>query len=205
MAQKQRILAAGDFHGSSIIATRLAEKAERENVDLVIICGDVCNFGQECQNVIKPFVQRKQKLLFIPGNHDPEHLTHFLTEFYGIKNLHGYSIEHHNIGIFGCGAGENLGPAQSLTEEEMTKKLRKAHQGIEGLDKKIMVTHMHPAKSEVEQLCGFEGSNAVRKAITEHKPDILVCCHIHELEGYEETIENTRVINVGRRGKIIEI
>jgi len=51
----------------------------------------------------------------------------------------------------------------------------------------------------------FPGSTGVRKAITHLKPDIALCSHVHEAEGIEERVGKTRVINVGRRGKIIEI
>jgi Icc-related predicted phosphoesterase len=49
------------------------------------------------------------------------------------------------------------------------------------------------------------GSDAVRKAVEKFKPDILLCGHVHEAEGLEEVIGKTRVINVGRKGKIITL
>jgi len=49
------------------------------------------------------------------------------------------------------------------------------------------------------------GSSGVKRAIEKLKPDIAICSHAHEAEGIEEMIGDTRVINVGRRGKIIEI
>ena len=45
----------------------------------------------------------------------------------------------------------------------------------------------------------------VRDAILELKPDIHICGHIHETQGIEEIIGKTRVINVGKSGKIIEL
>ena len=63
---------------------------------------------------------------------------------------------------------------------------------------------MHPSKSKSE-LSGFSGSNAITKAIKQFKPDILLHGHIHEASGFEEYIGKTKVINVGREGKIIEI
>ena len=41
-----RILAAGDLHGDQTLAQRLADKAEKEQVDLVIITGDITHFDQ---------------------------------------------------------------------------------------------------------------------------------------------------------------
>jgi len=67
-----------------------------------------------------------------------------------------------------------------------------------------MVTHMH-AKGTSSEASGVEGSSGIRKAIGKFKPDFLIHSHIHEAEGLEEKIGKTRVINVGRKGKIIEI
>jgi Icc-related predicted phosphoesterase len=35
-------------------------------------------------------------------------------------------------------------------------------------------------------------------------PDFLLCSHVHEAEGIEEIIGTTRVINVGKQGKIFD-
>ena len=69
-----------------------------------------------------------------------------------------------------------------------------------------MVTHVHPSDSTMEKFSQFiPGSNGVKKAVEKFKPDILLCSHVHEAEGIEEKIGNTRVINVGKKGKIIEL
>ena len=45
----------------------------------------------------------------------------------------------------------------------------------------------------------------VKKALEQIQPDVLICCHIHEAEGIEERVGKTRVINVGKMGKVIDI
>ena len=67
-----------------------------------------------------------------------------------------------------------------------------------------MVTHMHPSPS-ISEFSGIPGSKAITTAIKKFKPSILLHGHIHEASGIEQKIGNTRVINVGREGKIIEI
>ena len=67
-----------------------------------------------------------------------------------------------------------------------------------------MITHMHPKDSKSE-FSGFEGSSAILKAIKKFQPDILLHGHIHEASGLEEMIGKTRVINVSRIGRVIEI
>ena len=48
-------------------------------------------------------------------------------------------------------------------------------------------------------------SKSIRKAVEKFKPNLLLCGHIHEAEGIEDRIGNTKVINVGKEGKIINI
>ncbi|MBS3088234.1 metallophosphoesterase family protein [Candidatus Pacearchaeota archaeon] len=202
MAKKLKILAASDTHGDSKTVKKLAEKAEKENVDLVVLCGD--NTGwTETKNIIKPFKDKKKRVLIIPGNWDSFATTDFLANLYGVKNIHGYSAIYENVGFFGAGGAEGPGPGR-ITEKELFETLKKAHDGLKGIEKKIMVTHQHPAESYSE-FSGIPGSESVRKAIKKFKPEILIHGHIHEGEGIEEKINETKVINVGRKGKIIEI
>ena len=199
-----RILASGDIHGDTGLAEKLAEKAKKENVELVILCGDLTLGEKSTSNLIGPFVKRKKKVILIPGNHETVATADFLAELYGVKNLHGYSVKYKDVGLFGCG-GANIGLFQ-LGEKEIFNLLKKGFDKIRYLDKKIMVTHVHPSGTKMEKFTKFfPGSEGVKKAIDTFKPDILLCSHVHEAEGIEEMVGKTRVINVGRKGKIIEL
>lgn len=200
--KKLKILAAADIHGDSATSRKLAKKAVKEKVDLVLLCGDLTMFDKDSKNLIKPFVDKKLKLLLIPGNHDSFATADFLAEFYGVKNIHGYSAQYKGVGIFGCG-GTDIGLTR-MNEKQIAETLQKAHKGIKGLKKKILVTHMHPKGTKAE-FSGFKGSKSVRKAIKKFKPDLVLSGHIHEAEGIEEKIGKTKIVNVGRKGKILEI
>lgn len=202
--KKLRILAAGDIHGDTTLAKKLAEKAQKEKVDLVVLCGDVTMGEMSTKDLIGPFVKRNEKVILIPGNHETIATADFLSELYGVKNLHGYSVKYKEVGIFGAG-GANIGLFQ-LDEKEIYDLLKKGFDKIKYLKKKIMVTHVHPEGSKMEKFTNFfNGSPSVKKAIDKFKPDILLCSHVHEAEGIEEKIGKTKVINVGKKGKIIEI
>ncbi len=144
-------------------------------------------------------------MLIIPGNHDSFATTDFLAQFYNVTNIHGYSVTYDHVGFFGAGGTSDLPffPG-SITEKELFGTLKKAHASLKGIEKKIMVTHMHPAGSTSE-FSGFPGSAAITKAIKQFKPDIVLHGHIHEAGGFEGTIGSSRVINVGREGVILEI
>ena len=201
---KMKILAAGDIHGDTQLANKLAEQAVKEKVDLVILCGDLTQAESSTEGIVGPFVKAKQYVLLIPGNHESVATADFLAQLYGAKNLHGSAIKAEDIGVFGAG-GANIGLFQ-LTEEEIFKLIKQGHEEVKDAKKKVMVTHVHPSGSKMGLFTKFfPGSDGVRKAIDHFKPNILLCSHVHEAEGIEEKIGDTLVINVGKRGKIIEV
>ncbi len=202
--EKLKILAAGDIHGDIGLAEKLAEKAKKEKVDLVVLCGDLTLADTSTKNIIGPFKKRHEKVLLIPGNHETVATADFLAELYGVKNIHGYSVKYKDVGIFGAG-GANIGLFQ-MGEKEIYELLKKGYDKIRYLKKKIMVTHVHPSGTKIEKFTNiFPGSDGVRRAVERFKPSLLLCSHVHEAEGIEEKIGGTKVINVGKRGKIIEI
>ena len=127
-----------------------------------------------------------------------------MAELYNITNLHGYYIKFGDIGFFGCG-GANVGLSQ-LSEKEIYDTLKKGFDKIKDMSKKIMITHIHPADTKMELFSKFvKGSTGLKRAIDKFKPDLLICGHVHEAEGIEEIVGKTKVINVGRKGKIISL
>ncbi len=201
-----KILAIGDLHGDTRQVERLAEKAVKEKVDFVVISGDLTTPDQATDYLVGPFAKRHVKVLIIPGNHDLLATTNFLESAYrpDVRNIHGKGIQSHHVGIFGAG-GANIGLFQ-ISDREMYDTLKKGFDQVHSAYKKIMVTHVHPSETLMEKLTTiFPGSDAIRKAIEKFQPDIAICSHVHEAEGIEEKIGKTRVINVGKKGKIIEI
>jgi len=198
--KKLKILAAGDIHGDSKLSQKLAERAEREKVDLVILTGDITGSVQT-KGIIKPFIDRKQKVLFVPGNWETAEDAEDFSSRYGIKNLDEHYAVYGNVGIFGIGS---MDWALFPDNQRTFKKLDKDFQKIKNLEKKIMISHLHAAGTKSE-LSGIPGNDGIRKAIDKFQPDLFIHAHIHELDGVEEKIGKTRVIHAGRRGKIIEI
>jgi len=200
--KKLKILAASDLHGNRSAIKRLADKAEKEKVDLVVLCGDILGWT-EASGIIKPFKDKGKKVLLIPGNHDSFATADFLANLYGVKNIHGYAVSYEKVGFFGAGGATSIGPSR-ISEKEMFETLKKAHDSLRGIEKKIMITHEHPFKSKSE-FSGVAGSLAIAHALRQFKPDILIHGHIHEAAGFEEKSGKTKIFNVGREGRIIKI
>jgi len=197
MRKKLRILAAGDLHGSTELAQRLSEKAEKERADVIILAGDIAGARNIDETVLKPFTKRKQKVLFVPGNWDDTWDRKTLEQ--QARNLHGRYAVYHDVGIVGIG-NENW-------KMELDNKdfyiLKYSFEKMKP-EKRILVSHLHAARTKTE-LFGFEGDKIVRKAIDEFKPDIAIAAHIHEAAGIEEKVGSTHLFQVGRNGTIIEL
>lgn len=197
-----KILAAGDMHGNEQVAEKLADEAEKSGAELVLIAGDISDFGELAKGMIGPFLKKGKKVAFVTGNHETPGLGEFLSEKYKVPNIQNHSFVYHDVGIFGCG-GANIGIG-FVSDEDMFEYLKNGFRYIKNAKKKIMVTHVHPTGSRIEKF-SFPGSEAVTKAIYELKPDLHICGHIHEMEGFEEKMGDTNIVCVGSRGKIIEI
>lgn len=198
--KKFKILAAGDFHGDPNVTKKLAEKAYKEKVDLVILTGDITS-PIETKNLLKPFIERGEKVVFVPGNWDSSETINFLSHLYGIKNVGEHYVKYDDVGIFGIGSPDWQ---MELNETKAYEKLKKDFEKIKDLKKKILVSHLHAAKTKAE-FSGIKGSEALRRAIEKFQPDLFLSGHIHEAEGLEEKIGKTRVFSVGRKGTIIEL
>lgn len=204
MVKKIKILAIGDLHGDSGLAKKIAKKAEEENVDLIIIPGDLTWLEQPVENLIKPFDKLGKKILILPGNHETlSTIESFENAYSNVKNIHGNSFMINNIGFFGAGYSTNSGPFWA-EEEEIFDLLKKSHEKIKNAERKIMITHMHPSGSSSE-ITGFPGSKSITKAIKKFKPEIVINGHIHEAGGLQEDFYGAKLINVARKPAIFEI
>lgn len=200
---KTKILAIGDIHGDTGLVKRLVEKAKKEEVDLVILAGDLTMAEQSTDYIVGPFVKAGKKVLLIPGNHESAATIDFLARMYpNTKNIHGYGFKKKDVGIFGAGTA-NMG-IHAIRDSDIFELLKKGHREVKDTKKKVMVTHIHPLGSKSEMF-GFKGSKAVRKAIEKFQPEIAINAHMHEAGGMEEKIGKTRVINVSKKEKIFEI
>jgi len=197
-----KILALSDVHGDKSFIREMAEKGEREKVDLVVLAGDLVSDDGDVEGLIGPFKEKGLEVAVLPGNHEGLAEIGFMVDKYGAKNLHGNIIKKGDVGIFGCGYGD-IG-IHTLTEEDFFSTLKNAHDKLNDVKKKVMITHNQPSGS-ILGLGMFQGSTGIRKAIEEFKPDLHICGHVHETHGIEEVIGKTRVVNVGKSGRIIEL
>jgi putative phosphoesterase len=200
MSKKLKILAAGDLHGSVDDAKKLSAKGKKEKVDLVVLAGDIYGYSEGDENILKPFRDAGQKVVFVPGNCDFDEEHERLKR--DAKSIHNYYVTYNDVGIVGIGNPNwKLGlDGDDLAEIKRNfKKMKPA--------KRILVSHLHAAGTKAENFgfAGWSGDEVLRKAVKDFKPDLLISAHIHEAEGIEDKVGDTKVVQVGRRGKILEI
>ncbi len=195
-----KVLAVGDLEGDRTLAEALADQADEEGVDAVVFCGDIVDDDDNPNGVLAAF---RKPVFVVPGNHDSPSTFDFLVQRYKVKNLQGYGYRAGKFGFFGCGS-VNLGIWQQ-TETEIFEMLKKGAHYVKDCEKKVLVSHVHPAQSKISMVAGFEGSEGLRKAIEELQPDLVFCSHVCEAEGIEELIGKTKVVNVGRTGVVVDL
>lgn len=192
-----KILAAADLHADEKAAEKLSEKAKKGKVDLIILAGDIFDYGGGRAEILDVFKKEKQKVLFIPGNCDFDEESAELKK--RAKCIHNYYVTYSDVGILGFGS-------PNWTLELNKNDLEKINKNFEKMKtkKKIFVSHLHAAGTKAE-FSGIPGDYVITKAVKNFKPDILISGHIHEAEGLEDIIGETKVFQVGKKGKIIEV
>lgn len=193
-----RIVAIADLHGRIENLDLAGEDLER--VDLVVLTGDITNFGRRLQAVrmLEPIQARSRRLLAVPGNCDYPEVEGYLTEL-GI-NLDRSCRQFGGRNFLGLG-GSLPGPVPTpneYDEDQLAQFLKAAHsQAAEGLDS-ILISHQPPLDTAADQVSPGQhvGSRSVRQFIDEHQPLLCLTGHIHEAASIDR-IGSTHIVNPG--------
>ncbi len=199
-----KVLVISDIHGNYKYLDKI-----REDVDLIIVCGDLTDFGTRIQasKIITKLKKLCENILAIPGNCDKYDVNKYLEEI--DVSIHMRFKKISDYVFFGLG-GSSITPfntVQEFSEEEIFKNLNEVYVKLPKSEKKVLVTHSPPYQTKVDITLSkvHAGSKAIRKFL-EKKRDIYICfCgHIHEARGYDY-IGGTLVINPGNiyRGYVL--
>lgn len=176
-----------DIHGRSDHISRLKDV----EYDLLIICGDITDFGHYTQaRAIMSLIPGP--FLAIHGNCDHEDVLTALDEAH--SNLHHRIITMQDEWFAGFGGSHHfLGRTPSEYSEEVI------YQGLSSIPPDtILVTHAPPENTRVDRAFKVRhvGSRAVRMIIEEKKPKMVLCGHVHESKNTDH-IGHTLIINPG--------
>jgi len=205
-----RIIAFTDVHGSY---DRLEEILRTESsFDAVIIGGDLTTHGtiDEAGSAIQRFQKFGKPVLAVAGNMD---LPSFDSAYETLGvNINAKGVLVGDTGFFGV-AGSSFTPMNTpyeISETEITRRATQGWRDVEPARWKIFVPHAPPKGTALDRILigKHVGSAAVREFVDLHKPDVLVCGHIHESRGID-ALGKTQMVNCGAAARgyyaVIEI
>ena len=189
-----KILATADIHGSQYRLNIVLKNIDRYSPDLVVICGDITQFGPE--ELARNFLdQIPVETLAITGNIDT------IDVGKGIDDSKATKIEMKRVVKKGIPFVGFNGVNTNQFKVVEGKKL---------LDENsVLVSHVPPYGAQDKAFIGIHGgSKELRELVDKFKPKLVLCGHIHEDPGITK-IGNTTVVNcsMGKRGEgaLIEI
>jgi Icc-related predicted phosphoesterase len=196
-----RILAFSDLHRDLAGAARLVERSR--DADVVVCAGDLASVHSGLAETVDALRGVEAPAVLVPGNNETEDaLREACRGWDGATVLHGDGCELDGVRFFGLGAGVPVTPwdwSFDLTEEEAAAML-------EGCPPDAVLVVHSPPLGHVDQSRGRRlGSAAVRDAIERRSPRLALCGHIHEAWGGESAIGETRILNLGPEGVLIEV
>jgi len=187
------ILAVADIHGSQYRLNIVLKNIESYTPDLVIICGDITQFGPG-ELAINFINQIPIETLVITGNIDTPDVEKAIDES---KATNISSKKVIKKGISFIGISETIQDDFKILETKISD------------EKIVLISHKPPYGAQDKIFIGMHGGSKELRAIVEKfKPYLVLCGHIHEDPGFTK-IGDTTVVNcsMGKKGEgaIIEI
>ena len=188
-----------DLHEDKEALNSLIKRAAKEDIKFVVCCGDFSNFGSGVYKVLSAFNKLNKKFYFIPGNHE-EGLNLDLRKYPNCISFHKSDFIEGDYHFLGYGGG---GFAQ---EDPEFRKISRTWYGKFKEEKIVLVTHMPPFATKLDHLeMGHVGNKDYSKFIRHIKPKIAISGHLHETVGIIDTKEETKLINPGWDGMVVEL
>lgn len=192
-----KLLAFSDLHRDLGRARSLAERSA--DVDVVIGAGDFASVHRGLEEMIGALAAIETPTLLVPGNNETDDaLRRACRDWAAATVLHGEDTELDGTRFFGLGAGVPVTPwdwSFDLTEDEAERRLAGCPDGA------VLVLHSPPRGHVDDGL----GSAAILSAIESTRAPLAVCGHIHQCWGQESLVGETRVLNLGPDGILIEL
>jgi len=197
-----KFLIFADLHGDLDMLKNLIKKAEE--ADAIICAGDITIFEQDMNKIINALAGTKKLIFIIPGNHESASRMENMCKHH--KNI---VFLHKKIKILGKHILIGYGSGGfSLVDNNLKKSIGKIKDTVNKHNGKkiILISHGPPFKTNLDLIaCEHCGSKTIKELILHIQPDLFVCGHFHENFGVEDNIGNTRAINPGPKGKIINL
>lgn len=175
------ILVCSDLHASEGGLDLILRRADADEYDLVVICGDFTTYGSV--DYVKKFLKEMKGMmvLAVPGNCDIPETVQVLEKAHA--SVHDKMVDFAGWKFFGFGGATptKMGMPFEVPEGEIVKSLRtNASRGG------VMVTHMPAYGMNDRGRSGkHTGSHGILDIAKEFKPRLALSGHMHESRGME--------------------
>jgi len=215
-----RIAAVADLHFTPQTYDRIRDQMQhvRDEADLLVLAGDLTNFGQpqEIEAMINALVRLRLPIVAVLGNHDYEsgHAADLmkLMTAEGIKVLDGTAYERDGVGFAGTKGfmgGFGRGALTAFGEPEVkafvqaaldeTLKLERALSQLR-TPKRVVVLHYSPiaatVSGEPSEIYPYLGSSRLAEVVDRHGADLVLHGHAHSGSPEGRTTAGCPVYNV---------
>jgi len=190
-----KILVLSDIHGK---LNKLEDVLEVAGVvDLVVIIGDITDFGPEhvAEKILDRVRQYNKNIIAIPGNCDPNGIEDVIKD--KGKLADGIVVKEGGFEFIGMG-GSNPTPFNTPREYKETEIEDKAINLFERVnpEEAILLSHF-PVKGGLDKTkVGHAGSEKLKEVVEEFEPFLIFTGHIHEAIG-DEKLGTSRIVNPG--------
>lgn len=198
-----RIAATADLHFAPANQAALREQLSkaRDEADVLVLAGDLTNFGQpsEMEPLLNALVRLRVPTIVVLGNHDfecgKEQELMRMMSAEGIKVLDGTAYERDGVGFAGTKGfvgGFGRGVLTAFGEPEIKTFVRasideslKLERGLSQLrsKKRVVVLHYSPiaatVQGEAPEIFPFMGTSRLAEVIDRHGADLVVHGHAH--------------------------
>jgi len=197
-----KLLAFVDLHGSLAAIKKISVLARKENVDYIVCAGDITIFGDGMELIVKRLDEIGKPVIMIHGNHEGEKsLKHLCDKTKNVKFLHKKTLTTDGY-VFMCYGGGGFSVKDAEFEEWSKKEMEK----IAEEKKIILVTHAPPYETKLDLILDqAAGNRSIRQFIKRVQPKLAICGHLHENAGMKDKIDNTKIVNPGPWGMLIEV
>jgi Icc-related predicted phosphoesterase len=221
MARTLRVAAVGDLH-----CTKASEGAFQslfakiqESADVVVLCGDLTDYGtrEEARILATELTAMKLPKLAVLGNHDFEsdtaaEVAQILTDAAGVTVLDGTAVEVLGVGFAGAkgfagGFGERA--LQSWGEAPVKAFVRAATDEALKLESalarlrtpgRVAILHYAPVGGTVDgepaEIYPFLGSSRLEEPLNRYRPSVVFHGHAHRGQPEGATATGVPVYNV---------
>lgn len=203
-ASLMKLLLFSDVHRNLKHCKRLVELSA--GVDVVVGAGDFANQHSGLDDCIRALSPITRPSVIVPGNNEREEALRETAarEWPSTIVLHAGGMTVEGVPFHGLGGGIPVTPFGSwsydFTEDQARKMLEACPTGA------VIVSHSPPKGHGDQSADGVShGSVALLEAIEAKRPRLVVCGHIHDAWGYDGRVGETRIINAGPKGVVVEL